>query len=269
MYKPAVESIKAMLPVLYPNIETNFDLTDKNYEKFEDDSILIWVGERDPFENFFIKKIYKIHFHLERFTIKSDCQEIWTYSLYLYNLFMMSNNQIIKFIPVVSEEYVPKTMYCLNNIDRDYLWFLGVTLFNRHKKLEIMELSGLKIKSINNLWNDKDYNNFISDKSRIYLNITKDENEVLPSLRINKLLSHKCIVISEKTNPVDEELYEGMVFFKEIAEIGDCFKKLVSMSDKELEDLSENIYQKFISKFDKNNAPKLIKTYKPEIRVIV
>jgi hypothetical protein len=120
------------------------------------------------------------------------------------------------------------------------------------------------LKEIYNLWNDNDYNNFISSKPNIFLNLTKHiipnivEYNVLPTVRINKLLSHKAIIISEHTNPIDEAYYKDMVYFCNLEEIEDVYQELINKTNIELEQISNNIYEKFYDKFYYKNAVKLI-----------
>jgi hypothetical protein len=108
------------------------------------------------------------------------------------------------------------------------------------------------------LWNDSDFNNYISNKPSIYLNLTKKNTVALPSVRINKLLSHKCIIISEHTNDIDEEYYRDMIYFCNIDEIENVYRNLINKTNIELQYEADKIYEKFYNKFYYKNAIDLI-----------
>jgi hypothetical protein len=261
MYFPVINSLKKYLPIFYNNTKIDFNLCNSNYHELVKGDILIWVGINEPF---FIKlkkrSIYTIHFHLEPDVKYLTSDEIWTYSLYIYNQYNKSNryNKIIKFIPIIHERTIYKTNYLENT--KLTLCFIGNLNYDRKDKEQIINLSNVYIKEIYNLWTDKDFNEFIINNKHIYLNLNKGNTVALPSVRINKLLSHKCIIISEHTNIEDEELYKDLVFFKNINEIGDFYKSFLTKSNNELERISKNIYRKFLSIFKFKNSINLIKT---------
>jgi len=114
------------------------------------------------------------------------------------------------------------------------------------------------LEEVYNLWNDTDFNNYISSNPKIYLNLTKNNTYALPSVRINKLLSHKCIIISEHTNEIDEEYYKGIIYFCNIDEIENVYRRLVNKTNIELQQESNKIYEKFYNKFYYKNAINLI-----------
>jgi hypothetical protein len=80
----------------------------------------------------------------------------------------------------------------------------------------------------------------------------KDDTIALPSARINKLLSHKCIIISEYTNEVDNELYKDLIYFCDISQIEDTYKKIISKSNIELQEEANIKYNLFYNKFYTN-----------------
>ena len=266
MCKPIELSILNL--VKYDNndiiIDCKFDYT--NFDEINSNDILIWIGEQKKPDFNLLKQrnIYTIFYNIEPHVNKYDSDEIWTYSKYLFDKYEKNHiNQIIKFIPIICEENIPFVPYNIanNNIN---LIFFGVSWSRSDKYKKLLESSLLKdnLKEIYNLWNDNDYNNFINSKPNIFLNLTKHmpdtEDYVLPSVRINKLLSHKAIIISEHTNPIDEAYYKDMVYFCNLEEIEDVYKKLISKTNIELEQISNDIYDKFYNKFYYKNAVKLI-----------
>jgi hypothetical protein len=231
-------------------------------ETIVEGDIVIWVGV--PFmeghheiQQLKKRNIYTIHFNLEPHVEDFGSDETWTYSLYMYEQHKCLQ-RIIKFIPIIYDETLPKTNY-LNKIKE--LTFIGGITDGRVHKEKIINESDVNIHCINHLWSDKDYNLFIINHASIYLSLTKCETRTLASVRINKLLSHRCIIISEKTNDKDEELYKDMVFFRELNEIGPLFKSLIAMSPEELNNIAELAHQKFISKFNPENAFQIIKIF--------
>ena len=245
-------------------IDYKFDYT--NFDEINSNDTLIWIGDQKKPDFNLLKQrnIYTIFYNIEPHVNKYDSDEIWTYSKYLFDKYEKNHiNQIIKFIPIICEENIPFVPYNIanNNIN---LIFFGVSWSRSDKYKKLLESSLLKdnLKEIYNLWNDNDYNNFINSKPNIFLNLTKHmpdtEDYVLPSVRINKLLSHKAIIISEHTNPIDEAYYKDMVYFCNLEEIEDVYKKLISKTNIELEQISNDIYDKFYNKFYYKNEVKLI-----------
>jgi hypothetical protein len=169
-------------------------------------------------------------------------------------------NKTVKYIPVLLDQTVPTINYSEKNTQIKLTFIGDISTHNRIKRKEIINASGVEINDIFSLWSNQDFNMFIINKTDIFLNILKDNTKALASVRINKLLSHKCIIISEHTNDLDEELYKDMVFFKDLNEIGDFFKILANKSKAELEIIAENSYQKFIKVFNIENVFNLIQT---------
>jgi hypothetical protein len=247
------------------DVKINYKIVDNNnFDEINSNDILIWIGwEAAPnFEELKKKGIYTIWFNSEPYYHKKNSDEIWTYSKYLFDNYK-NDNQILRFIPIICEENIPCVPYNLinNNIK---LVFMGNLNYRPEKKEYLLKSKFLQenLEEVYNIWNDDDYNNFINKKSNIFLNLTKSINidikYVLPSVRINKLLSHKCIIISEYTNPIDEEYYKDMVYFCNLEDIEDLYKKLISKSSHELKQESDRIYEKFYNKFYYKNALKLI-----------
>jgi hypothetical protein len=241
---------------MYSNKNIKFTMKHNINELFAGD-ILIWVGILEP--NFRLlkrRKVHTIHYNVEPTVIDSGSDEIWTYSLYMYNLYKNLNKKA-RFIPILYDNTCPPTNYSENNNPMQ-LTFIGDLALGRREKEKIINSSGIKIHQIFNLWSDDEFNAFIINNTHIYLNITKFATKTLPTVRINKLLSHKCIIISEHTNEVDDALYKDIVFFKDITEIGEFYKSLMTKSKSELETIAETAHQKFISMFQAEHAVHLI-----------
>jgi hypothetical protein len=264
MYYPAIYTLLNLLPLVYNTVEIIFKLSNNNYDNIVEGDTLIWVGVYPPdYSKLKKKNIYIIHFNLEPEVEDFNCDEIWTYSLYMFNEYKNSNlvkNKIIKYIPIIHDETLPITKYTENNSQMQ-LAFFG-RLYFRAETYEILKATGLTVYEIYTLWSETDFNKFINNNTHIYLNLSKSNTKALASLRINKLLSHKCIIISEHTNEIDEELYKDIVFFKDLSEICSFYKSLIALSKSELETIANNSYQKFISIFNVKDATSLIQTYK-------
>ena len=63
-------------------------------------------------------------------------------------------------------------------------------------------------------------------------------------------MSHKCIVISEYTSEIDDELYKDIVIFCKVEDIMNEFYKLKNMNIEDLNKMSEDIYNKFINRIN-------------------
>ena len=256
MYKPAFNTIIKLLKSSFDNIVIDYKCGNCNYNNLASNDILIFVGcESIPnFEELKKKNIYTVFYETEPFINHVTTNEIWIYSKSLFDTYIKkSNNQIIKFIPIICEENVPFVPYSNNN-NKVKLTFLGDLNLRHNKKNIILNNSLIKnnIKEVFNLWTDEKYNNYINHNNDIYLNLTKTNTNTLPSVRINKLLSHKCIIISEHTNSVDEEYYKGMVYFCDINEIGNIFQTLINKTGVELQKEADEKYELFYNKFKIN-----------------
>jgi len=263
MYKPVIISILEILEKEINNIiEIDYRFNNLNFDELEENDLLIWVGcENIP--NFDILKkrnIYTIYYNTEPDFDQINTDEIWTYSKYLFdNYNKVHKNQIIKFVPIICEENVPVVPYHIED-DNIKLIFMGSLNYRPDKKDILMSKHLLKnnLEEVYNLWSDNDFNNFIKKKANIFLNLKKTNNIVLPSLRFNKLLSHKCIIISEHTNDIDEEFYKDIIYFCNVDEIEDVYKKLMNKTNIELQNEADEIYKKFYNRFNTSNVQKLI-----------
>lgn len=261
MYDPVSISLKKLLPLIYNNRIIEFKISGKRLDDLLDGDTLIWVGVSPPnFEELHKQNIYTIHYDLEPFVSIYGADEIWTYSRYMFEEYKKAFDKTVKFIPILLDETVPTINYSENNTQVKLTFIGSLSIANRIIKKEIINASGVEINEVYNLWSNQDFNMFIINNTDIYLNITKDTTKALASVRINKLLSHKCIIVSEHTNEIDEELYKDIVFFKDLNEIGDFFKSLQQKSKEELESIAENSYQKFIKVFNLENGFNLIQT---------
>jgi hypothetical protein len=267
MYKPIVNSIIKLLNNTYPSIPIIFKINDFNFNELNENDVFIWIGDNKTdtvdYNDLRNRNIHSIYYNSEPDIRIVNSDEIWTYSKYLYNVYEKHGDQIIKFIPVCDDD--SKTFISYKNINpKDLkLYFMGSFNFRRDKYDIIMQNIFMKDKivEIYNVWNEEDYINLIKQDNppKIFLNLTKSGLiNALPSVRINKLLSNKCIVISEHTNPIDEELYNGIVYFADIDKIADLFIELTNKTSDELEMESETRYQKFKEKFNYKNAENLI-----------
>lgn len=259
MYKPFIISSSKILKDDINEIDYKINY---NYNTIKPNNILLWIGpcKIPDFVSLIKKNIYTIYYNTEPDTNNFFSNEIWTYSKYLFHKYVKVNNeQIIKFVPISCEENVPFVPYHLKN-DSIKLIFLGKISYRNEKSKIILSSSFMKdnLEEIYNVWNDKDYNNMISSKANIFLNLTKNGTIALPSARINKLLSHKCIIISEHTNEIDEELYKGIIYFCNINEIENIYKNLINKSNVELQKEANDKYTKFYNIFNYKNAVNLI-----------
>jgi len=259
MYKPIVSTVIKLLEYSNYDIVIDFKINNYDFNEINDGEILIWIGVNNPdFNSLKNRGIYTIFYNADPNTYYYEADEIWTYSKYLFDNYKKNNeSQIIKFIPIICEEGIPIVPYNLKTNDIKLI-FMGALCARNNKKDILFQNSFIKdnLNDVYNLWNDNDFNNYISNKPNIYLNLTKIDTCALPSVRINKLLSHKCIIISEHTNDIDEEYYKDIIYFCDINEIEQVYKKL--LNDTNLEEKSNEIYNTFYNKFNYKNVINLI-----------
>jgi hypothetical protein len=263
MYKPVVLSCIEYIKNADDTSIVDYKVNYYNFDEIRPNEILVWVGcENIPdFELLKSRGIYCIYYNTEPDTIQYKSNEIWTYSKYLFDIYKKyDNTQIIKFVPIICEENVPFVPYSMSSSSNLKLTFIGL-LGHRSDKADILYQSSLiknNLEEVYNLWNDTDFNDYISSQPRIYLNLTKYGTIALPSVRINKLLSHKCIIISEHTNEIDEEYYKEMVYFCDIHEIKNIYRNFTNKTNTELQQEADKIYEKFYNRFYYKNAIQLI-----------
>jgi len=252
MYKPIVLSLFKLFKYINKDAIIEYKLNCNDFDYINSEELLIWVGNVNIPDFNILKKrnIYTIYYHTEPQLYNINSDEIWLYSIHLYNIHKEHfPNLNFKYVPILPQDTTSYNTFKEDNNIK--LVFFGnmccridkYNILQKHDKYHDLIV-------IYDLWTDELYNNFIMNNSNIFLNVTKSGLfPVLPSVRINKLLSHKCIIISEHTDPVDEEIYKDIIIFCNIEEIMNEFYKLKNKSKEELNIMSENIYNNFNKKF--------------------
>lgn len=260
MYKPIIDSILQYIRHANKHIKINY-LPKHDFTDIQKEDILLWVGfigNNPPnFTSLRINGTYVIYYNTEPTLFQCDSDETWTYSKLMFHIYSMEYP--IKFIPVALE----KTHYQLNYLSSGTLplVFLGYLSLRPEASCQLFSYDNIRRNLIEmyELWSDHDYNQFMDGKSYILLNLCKkDKYPALASLRINKLLSHKCIIISEHTNEIDEALYKDLLYFCDITEISGLYEKLTHTPREELQKIANQFYELFKQRFCIENAIKLI-----------
>jgi len=271
MYDPLVFSAKCLLQQLYPKaiIDHQAKIIHEWSEVKRGDTV-VWIGcfrfPHDELKELRERGVYTVYYNTEPAHCPCFTDEIWTYSKSLYEIHVQAyEGQIIKYMPIVCEEgdeehqvsFVP---YSETAPEKLNLSFIGNFVFRKDKQDMLMksEILARDLEEINNLWSDKDYNNFMAKKANIYLNVTKTHFPFLPTVRINKLLSHKCIIISERTNEIDDSFYSDMVIFTDLENIPAVYESLLKKTPEELQAMADGMYEKFFEKFTSKKAVELI-----------
>lgn len=252
MYKPFVNTI-------YKLFENSQFLYNKwNIKKFKEHDTVICIG--CFFCNNFLKelklekKVYVIFYWTEPFVVNENiskyCDEIYLYSKYIFQLQEKSFvEQKISFIPILQEKTTSYMNY-MNKNKNMKLCFLGDLKF-KGANLRKMFLNQNWFISKYNLFDDEQYNMYMINNTNIFLNL--NSQNVLPFARICKLLSHKCLVISQHCNKEDEEILKDVVYFCNVEDIKKTFDNLLSKSPIELQNYANEKYIKFCAKFDVKN----------------
>lgn len=258
MYKPVMDSLNEILKNRPVNLQVDY----YNFDEIQSNDVLIWVGdEKIPdFDALRSRGVYTVYYNTEPNYRMTSSDEIWTYSKYLWTHYKKANDsQTIRFVPIACEENAVSVPYKKGGeID---LLFLGVFIPRQDKVDRLMKNKTMQrhLKEVYNIWNDDEYNKMISRKANLYINLTKSNMaQALPSVRINKQLSHKCIIISEHTNDIDEELYKGLVIFCDLDEIPQKYTELASKSANDLQKMSESIYASFYERFCSENVHQIM-----------
>jgi hypothetical protein len=274
MYKPYVHSIQTLLEneLLQPlfikdyskeDFQIDYKTRHHKSEDINDEDIIIWIGHNniDNYVDTKNKNVYKIWFNTEPdYSVDEKFNEIWTYSKYIYNNYKMKNKQKKRFIPVVLDEKINVKIDYSSNKDRK-LVFLGNLGFRPDKKDVLMKNQAMKenLQEIYDVWSDEDFVKLIKSGPNIFLNLMKSgPPPALNSARINTLLNAGCIIVSEKTNEIDEGLYKDMMIFCKLEEINDKYIMLTKKTVGELQEMQELFYANFRNKFSIENADNLI-----------
>jgi len=255
MYKPFVNTIRTLFSS-HPHLSIEYYHRSMDYEIIEPEDVLIFIGiiEQPCFDHLTRKGIYTIFYNTEPEVGWRNCREIWTYSKYAFEIYPKPNGQVIKFVPIFAQENIPSVPYLLSEPNTMPFIFLGYLDFRPEKRNYLFQSECLRenIREIYSLWNDTVFHDFISSRPYLYLNITKNwvkTPNILPSVRINTLLSHKAIIISEHCNEIDESLYTGMVSFCSLEEIEGEFMKWRGKTGEELQAEADARYRLFQKAF--------------------
>ena len=265
MYKPFLDNIRKLLEPVNSKVEYNNNI---NYDLLKPKELLLFIGDVDKPDPHILstllqKGIYVIYYNTEPKLYLFPCNEIWTYSKYLFTVYNKTyEEQIIQYVPIMLETNVPYVPYHEKRCKKP-LTFIGSFDYRPNTRDILFKSDFLRenIEEVYNLWNEADFNRFISTEPKIYLNVMKSVNReinILPSARINKLLSHKCIIISEHCNEIDDELYKNMIYFCKLEEIEDVYRMLLSKSDEELQKEANEKYELFCDRFCEDSVKRNI-----------
>lgn len=242
MYAPFIETCqhkypKAVLKLAARNV----------YKRLGPSDTLIFIGcgyavdgpERiiRPFPNYKqLRKrgVHTIVFWTEPCVCKQNSDETWYYSKYLTTRHPGSSFQhlFVKDKPIIDYRRFSK--------NTAKLVFLGSLEYRSKEVANLMRSIPYFIERYDLFTKDK-FDSFLVKVPHIYVSICKEGSCVLPSARINRLLSSGAIIISQHCNPVDDALYNDLIWFCSLDEIHDTSKMLMDKSPRELHDLSRTI----------------------------
>ena len=200
MYKPFVNTISKIFP------KSKFLYNNWKHISFKRNDIIIVIGQlfsENDFINFKNKDLYIIYYWTEPVPLNENiakhCDEIYLYSKLLFKIHKKYfDQQKIRFVPILKEDTTSFINY-LNKKANIKLCFLGAIMF-RSKNLIDKFLNKSYFLNKYDLFNEDKYNMYMVNNTNIFLNLNKHLSPVLPFARICKLLSHKCIVISQYCN---------------------------------------------------------------------
>jgi hypothetical protein len=267
MYKPVVESIIDffMSSLGVPRDRINYRVNCFEWHTFVKGDVFVWVGcvSIPDFHAIRLSHggVYTIYYNTEPVCEDVASDEVWTYSRFMYSEICKScggkklsvggvtgSNQVTKYVPIICEKGAPRVRYGEEPVSQN-IAFLGYILC-RHCKFHFFSPEFIaNIFSKYDLWNDTYYNAFLLGTPYIYLNLTKFDTIAMPSVRVNKLLSHGAIIVSENVHEDDQADYEGLVFFGDLTQLEGIFRGLLEKSAEELREISDAIYSRFCAKF--------------------
>lgn len=253
MYKPFVNTISKLF------IQSKFLYNNWKNIHFNTNDIIILIGchfNIEDFKDLKDKNLYIIFYWTEPNLVNKNigqyCDEIYLYSKRLFLLQQKHfEQQKIKFVPILKEDTTFFVDY-LNKKENMKLCFLGAIGY-RCKTIKDMFNNNNYLLNKYDLFDENQYNMYMVNNTNIFLNVNKNNSNILPFCRICKLLSHKCLIISQHCNKEDEKLFEDLVYFCNIEDIENTFYDLLLKSPNDLNDISNKNYIKFCDKFNVKN----------------
>ena len=240
MYAPFIETCQHKYPKAVLKLATR-----NVYERLRPSDILIVIGMIGPFPDFTQLRrrgVCTIIYWTEPRVCKRDSDEMWYYSKYLTTRHPGSSFQhiLVKDDPCIDYRRFSKTTA--------KLVFLGSLEYRSKDVANLMRSIPYFIERYD-LFTKEKFDAFLLREPHIYVSICKEGSCVLPSARINRLLSSGAIIISQHCNPVDDALYSDLIWFCSLNEIHDTSKMLMEKSPRELHDLSRTIKEVAMKRF--------------------
>jgi hypothetical protein len=185
-------------------------------------------------------------------------KKTWDYSQSNIDKFpeVIKEKMIFAPIPMIPYNYIFNNI-CLNNPPSNKILFYGSLNSRRKEKLFYLQKK-LKehnyfIKIISNKYGEELFKNIID--ARIVINIHFYEDAILETCRINEILSCNKLIISEKSNPIDNNnylLFKDKVVFVDNME--NMYNKLIYyLDEKNKVDYDDILKNNVINNFDINS----------------
>lgn len=262
MYKPIVDNIVLLfneLNNIYPVKKINITINDYDLSSINKYDIFIWIGNEKidmvPFKELTVLDVYTIYFNTEPGNVSCpyfEIDEIWTYSINNILITKYPFKCKVKFffliLPITHEtiSYQNKSNLGLFHLGPLVKWNINRSREEKWNLLKKSEILKERLHIIDNVWTDEAFNLLLNNNNfGIIINIHKKGCNSLESVRINKLLNHKLIIISEHCCLEEEYLYKNLVFFCNINQVELIFKRLIQLSKLKIQLLSDYIYQQF------------------------
>jgi len=253
MYAPARETLVEGFKNLNVKIDTRIKCYD--WKLIKPNSIFIWIGDyhapKVPWNLFKRKKIYTIYYQSEPWNENKkwnfNAHEIWDYSLRNVNKIKkrVKESKIVRFVPpgyLESEKIIQKSS---NDIK---LVFFGDARWRPQYK-HMKDIFNDTLINERNVWNKNAFNNFINKPYvSIFLNLHKHNNCLcVESVRMSQLLSAGALIISEKSDPLDENIFKDYVIFTD--DYKNEYNKLINMSLQDRQEKADGILAKYMMDF--------------------
>lgn len=258
MYAPArktlVEGFKNLVNEKYIDERVKF----YKWDIIKPNSIFIWIGEyhaeRVPWNQLKKKNIYTIYYQTEPWNENKrwnfNANEIWDYSL--RNVYKIRKELIKKEKKPRKIRYVPPGYLLSKKLSQQKnsnIIFFGDTHWRPQYKAMKNKFRD-KLIHIFNIWNQPDFDKYIIEKPKgsIFLNLHK-HNKCLcaEGLRFSQLLSAGCLIISEKCDTLDENIFKDYVTFT-----NNCHKEynnFIKMPLQDRQKKADNILEKYKKEF--------------------
>ena len=181
-------------------------------------------------------------------------EEIWDYSH--KNIDVASEKPgapVMRYVPPGAHKRSPLVQKESANVKLIFLGHLGPERRKMWDVFSTAEGTQGRMLNISNVWSEPQFEALLrEDHSSVFLNLhhTAAAAWTLETVRLSKLLCSRALVLSQSSYPRDEAEFSGMVDFVDWSDIPSEFARLLSMTQRERDELASERFARFSGRFE-------------------